>query len=326
MEQTSSKTLSFRHISTATSEAVEYIRKRKNHEIQSLATRWKKFNKSCMGGIEPNTIYTIVGISGSGKSSFVNTLETDLIDLNSNQDVIVLNFSFEMLSSRQVGRKISSKLRQTTAELYSANNELTDDLLDRVEQTSQQIKSYPIYYVDTPGTVEDIASTINYFYETKAKDKKFVIILDHTLLVEDQNRESALQVISELQKLFIKVKKLPNTTIIQLSQMNRNIENPERINNPSMHYPMRSDISSADTIFHASDYVICIHRPELLNIQQYGPNRLLVKNKVYLHILKNRDAGECAILEFDNDLKYNNLIETIREEEPARKISFSNNN
>lgn len=326
MEQTSSKTLSFRHISTATSEAVEYIRKRKNHEIQSLATRWKKFNKSCMGGIEPNTIYTIVGISGSGKSSFVNTLETDLIDLNSNQDVIVLNFSFEMLSSRQVGRKISSKLRQTTAELYSANNELTDDLLDRVEQTSQQIKSYPIYYVDTPGTVEDIASTINYFYETKAKDKKFVIILDHTLLVEGQNRESALQVISELQKLFIKVKKLPNTTIIQLSQMNRNIENPERINNPSMHYPMRSDISSADTIFHASDYVICIHRPELLNIQQYGPNRLLVKNKVYLHILKNRDAGECAILEFDNDLKYNNLIETIREEEPARRISFSNNN
>lgn len=326
MEQMSSKTLSFRHISTATNEAVEYIRKRKNHEIQSLRTRWNKFNKSCMGGIEPNTIYTIVGISGSGKSSFVNTLETDLIDLNSNQDVIVLNFSFEMLSSRQVGRKISSKLRQTTAKLYSANNELTDDLLDRVEQTSQQIKSYPIYYVDTPGTVEDIASTINYFYETKAKDKKFVIILDHTLLVEGQNRESALQVISELQKLFIKVKKLPNTTIIQLSQMNRNIENPERINNPSMHYPMRSDISSADTIFHASDYVICIHRPELLNIRQYGPNRLLVKNKVYLHILKNRDAGECTILEFDNDLKYNNLIETIREEEPARKISFSNNN
>lgn len=326
MEQMSSKTLSFRHISTATNEAVEYIRKRKNHEIQSLRTRWNKFNKSCMGGIEPNTIYTIVGISGSGKSSFVNTLETDLIDLNSNQDVIVLNFSFEMLSSRQVGRKISSKLRQTTAELYSANNELTDDLLDRIEQTSQQIKSYPIYYVDTPGTVEDIASTINYFYETKAKDKKFVIILDHTLLVEGQNRESALQVISELQKLFIKVKKLPNTTIIQLSQMNRNIENPERINNPSMHYPMRSDISSADTIFHASDYVICIHRPELLNIQQYGPNRLLVKNKIYLHILKNRDAGECTILEFDNDLKYNNLIETIREEEPARKISFSNNN
>ena len=132
MEQTSTKTLSFRHISSATNEAVEYIRKRKNHEITSLRTRWNKFNKNCMGGIEPNTIYTIVGISGSGKSSFVNTLETDLIDLNSNQDVIVLNFSFEMLSSRQVGRKLSSKLRQTTTELYSANIELEDDILAKV--------------------------------------------------------------------------------------------------------------------------------------------------------------------------------------------------
>lgn len=326
MEQISSNILPFRHISVATKEAVEYIKKRRNHEIESLKTRWNKFNRCCMGGIEPNTIYTIVGISGSGKSSFVNTLETDLIDLNPNQEVVVLNFSFEMLSSRQVGRKLSSKLRRTTSELYSANEQLDEASVSQVESVSQQIKSYSIYYVDTPGTVAEIASTIEHFYDSmiKGTNKKFIIILDHTLLVEGVFNEVTLRIISDLQKLFIKVKKLPNTTILQLSQMNRNIEAPDRINNPSMHYPLRSDISSADTIFHASDYVICIHRPELLNIQQYGPNRLLVKNKVYLHLLKNRDAGDAAILEFENDLKYNNLIETDRETEAEKKIVFNN--
>ena len=92
--------------------------------------------------------------------------------------------------------------------------------------------------------------------------------------------------------------------------MNRNIEAPERINNPLSHYPMRSDLSSSDAIFQASDYVLVIHRPEILNISEYGPNHLPTQNKVYMHILKNRDAGKPCILEFENDLMYNNLIES----------------
>lgn len=92
--------------------------------------------------------------------------------------------------------------------------------------------------------------------------------------------------------------------------MNRNIEASERINNPSNHYPMRSDLSSSDAIFQASDYVLVLHRPEILNIQEYGVNRLPTANKVYIHILKNRDAGKPCILEFENDLMYNNLVES----------------
>lgn len=307
MEQKSFNTLPFRSISEVADESLEYIRKRKDKMIVPLKTRWNKFNKVCCGGIEPNMIITIAGGSGSGKSAFANTLETDLIDLNPDQEIVILSFSYEMLSYRQVGRKLSNKLRKTTAELYSSDQSLSNTEFNKIEEVADKIKKYPIYYIDTPSTVENMEKTIDYFHENIAKGKWLIVILDHALLVEGQG-ESERGTIVDLQKMFIRKKKLSNTSIIQISQMNRNIEQPDRINNPSMHYPMRSDLAVSDAIFQASDYVTALSRPELLNITAYGIDRLPVKDKVYLHFLKVRD-GEPFILEFENELKYGNLVE-----------------
>lgn len=307
MEQKSFNTLPFKSISEVADESLEYIRKRKDKTIVPLKTRWNKFNKVCCGGIEPNMIITIAGGSGSGKSAFANTLETDLIDLNPDQEIVILSFSYEMLSYRQVGRKLSNKLRKTTAELYSSDQSLSNTEFNKIEEVADKIKKYPIYYIDTPSTVENMEKTIDYFHENIAKGKWLIVILDHALLVEGQG-ESERGTIVDLQKMFIRKKKLSNTSIIQISQMNRNIEQPDRINNPSMHYPMRSDLAASDAIFQASDYVTALSRPELLNITAYGIDRLPVKDKGYLHFLKVRD-GEPFILEFENELKYGNLVE-----------------
>ena len=308
MEQNSYKR-PWRPMSAVTKEAVDYIKSRKEHKISSLKTRWKKLNRVCMGGIEPNIVMTITGISGSGKSSFVNELSTDLIDLNPGKDIVVLNFSLEMVGFRQVGRTLSNKLRKTTSELYSSNQDLDDETFGKIVDVSNQLMTYPIYFVDDPLSPDDVLRTAMAFYneEVKGKGKYFVITYDHALLTKRVG--STLETLSELQEVFIKLKKLPLTSVVQLAQMNRNIEDPQRINNPLAHYPMRSDISSSDSIFQASDYVLVIHRPETLGIQEYGPNRLPTQNKVYMHILKNRDAGKPCILEFENDLAYNNLIE-----------------
>ena len=299
-----------RPMSVVAQEAINYIAGRREHNITSLKTRWIKFNKQCMGGIEPNTVYTIAGISGSGKSSMANLIQTDIIDLNPNEDVIVLTFSLEMVGFRQVGRTLSNKLRRTTSTLYSSETDLDENTFKDVINVSNQLKKYPIYFVDNPSTPTQVNNIIQWFYNKYVKDtnKHFVIIYDHALLTKQEG--STIETISELERVFIQAKKLPLTSIIQLAQMNRNIEQPERINNPMSHYPMRSDLSSSDAIFQASDYVLVIHRPEILNIQEYGPNHLPVNNKVYLHMLKNRDAGKPCILEFENDLMYNNLIES----------------
>ncbi len=296
-------------MSVVAQEAINYIAGRREHNIVSLKTRWEKFNRQCMGGIEPNTVYTIAGISGTGKSSWVNCLVTDIIDLNPTEDIVVLNFSLEMVGFRQVGRTLSNKLRKTTSTLYSSETDLDDETFRKVIAVSNQLKEYPIYFVDNPGTPTQVEQTIKDFYNQYVKDtgKHFVIVYDHTLLTKQVG--SVIETTSELERVFIQAKKYPFTSIIQIAQMNRNIESSERINNPLSHYPMRSDLSSSDAMFQASDYVLVMHRPEILNIQEYGPNRLPTNNKVYMHMLKNRDAGKPCILEFENDLMYNNLIE-----------------
>ena len=308
MEQNLSNLI--RPMSVVAQEAINYISGRRDHSIVSLKTRWAKFNKQCMGGIEPNTVYTIAGISGSGKSSFANEISTDIVDLNPGEEIVILIFSLEMVGFRQVGRTFSNKLRKTTSELYSSLQDLDDETFGQIVDVSNQLKDYPIYFVDDPGNPQQVLQTAVDFYNehVKGTGKYFIILYDHTLLTKRIG--STLETLSELQEVWIRLKKLPLTSVVQITQMNRNIESPERINNASAHYPMRSDLSSSDSIFQASDYVLVVHRPETLNIQEYGPNRLPTQNKVYIHILKNRDAGKPCILEFENDLAYNNLIET----------------
>ena len=299
--------IAYKTIAQAAQESVDYIKARREHTIVPLKTRWKKFNKVCCGGLEPNMILTIAGISGTGKSAIANMIETDLIDLNPSQKVVILDFSFEMVSFRSVTRKLSYRLRRTTSELYGGQEDIDEDTFKRVQEEAAKLAKYPIFYVDTPCTVLQIENTIDYFRNKFPEEWWLIVILDHALLVEGDTERGT---IVDLQKMFIRKKKLPKTSIIQLSQMNRNIEQPERINNPAMHFPLRSDLAASDALFHASDYVIAINRPELLNLQSYGIRHLPVKNKVYLHFLKIRDAGEPCILEFENDLKYGNLIES----------------
>jgi replicative DNA helicase len=303
--------LPYIHIADAADEIISYMDKRRSGKIKSLKTKWEKFNNTCMGGIEPNSIYTFAGISGSGKSSFLNTLESDLFECNPDVEFVVLSFNFEMLSSRQVGRKLSSALSKTTQELYSGLSEekLSKETMAAAKAETEKIKKLPIYYVDLPGNVDDIRQTILEFSKLEfVKDKWLIITLDHTLLTKGRSGEKEREILANLQYMFMEVKKFAKNSIIQLSQMNREIESVDRLNNSSMHFPTRRDIFGGESVFQASDYVVVLHRPELLLLKTYGPSNWPVANRVYMHFLKNRE-GELKILTFNNDLKYNRITD-----------------
>ena len=320
MEENSSR-LEYKRIDQASGEILDYINHRRQGLVKSLATRWTKLNQSIMGGLEWGTIVTIGGMSGSGKSSIANELETSLFDHNKDQVFSVLSFNFEMLAMKQVGRKLSAKMQRTVSELYSSTESLTEaDFEVAKELVKKDISKYDIYYVDVPGTVEQIYNTILRFHEQQLKIKGdeygTVIFLDHTLLTKGRSGQQERHLLAELYRMFMYMKKQINCIIVALSQLNREIERAERLSNPMLHYPMKKDIFGSDSVFHGSDNVIISHKPYMLNLQTYGPNNLPILNPMnakqamlYWHLIKNREGEAGLVLGMLDNLKHNRVDE-----------------
>jgi replicative DNA helicase len=331
MEERWSNSMEYTHILEATEEALEYIDNRRQGLERSLETRWDKFNKVTMSGIDWNTIMTIGGMSGSGKSAIANELETSLFDRNPDEKFAVLSFNFEMLAMKQVGRKISSKLDKSVSELYSSEDKLSDTDYKLVKDKATHIaENYDIYYVDTPGSVEQVYDTVMSFYEKQSaihgEDFGVVVFLDHTLLTKGRQRESERELLARLYKMFMFVKKKIKCIFVVLSQLNREIESADRLSNPMLHYPMKKDIFGSDAVFHGSDYVMISHKPYMLNMQTYGPNNLPIVNPlnsqqpmIYWHLIKNRDGEAGVVLSMVDNLQFSRVDEHY---EPG-KIQFS---
>lgn len=303
-------------IETAAKDVIAYMNKRRQGLAPSLKTSWKKFNEACMGGIEWNTITTIAGMSGSGKSSIVNELETSLFDLNPDENFSVLNFNFEMLAMKVVGRKISKNLGLTTIQLYSGqeNDVLSDENYNKaLDLAKTTISKYDIHYVDTPGTVEQIKSTILSFCLSRGNNNKdsehgTVIALDHALLVNGKGEEMERKILFELMVMMNTLKKSMKVSFILLSQLNRNIEIPDRIVNPDLQYPRKADLFGADSMYQFSDVVLISHNPKMLGIRRYGPDKVDTAGKIFWHFLKIREGMPFVAIMKDN-LKHNEIID-----------------
>lgn len=321
MAEKLSKSLKYRHIRRASDEVLQYMDDRRLGKIRSVKTRWEKLNNAVTGGLEWGTIVTVAGMSGSGKSSVANEMETSLFDHNPHESFSVISFNFEMLAMKQVGRKISGKLDLTSTQLYSGTDMLGDKEFEQAKQVIEDsINDYDIYYVDVPGTVEQMYNTIKKFHAAQKRKKGdnygSVIFLDHTLLTKGAQGANEREILTKLYKMFMLLKKEIKCITVVLSQLNRNIESSERLANPMMHYPMKKDIFGSDSVFHGSDIVLISHKPYMLHLQSYGPNNLPVTNPqtpeqamIYWHIIKNREGEAGVVLSMVDNLKFSKIDE-----------------
>ena len=316
MEKNSSNVdcpLEIRSIKDATDEEIKYIDDRRHGRIKSLATPWKKYNNVSMGGIEWHTMHTIGGMSGSGKTAILNQLETELIQLNPNEKFDILSFNFEMLARNLVGRKISKEIGISVQDLHSGKEGLmlSDADYNKVVATRQKLKNMPIYYVDTAGTVNEMLRTIIAFSK-RNPGRGLLMTLDHTLLVNgsagEVERIVLVNLVKELKRAIKHFKSIgKNFSCIILTQLNRNIEESDRMAEPgSQNFPKKKDIFGGDALYQMSDVVLVTMNPFQQGMDVYGPSKWTTKGFLYWHFIKVRE-GEPIIAKMVNKLAINTV-------------------
>ena len=274
-------------------EALKYMQRRQQGLEKSIYTPWPKFNDAATDGLEWNTLTVIGGRPGSGKTLIKDQIVRESFALNPHDDFRVLEFNFEMVGRTSVIREFSSLTGKTYKELCSAGSTLSSNIINECHQYAKERTKYPIDIINAPMTVNQMRDQID-AYMNLHKGQKTMITLDHTILVKrapyQNNRQDML---FDLGEFFTQCKRDYPCLFIALSQLNRNIDNPDRaVNGKYGNYILESDIFGSDAMLQHADMLIGINRPAKQKIRFYGPDRYIIEDDKTLvfHFLKARNG------------------------------------
>jgi len=272
---------------------LKYMLNRQKGLEKSIYTPWPKFNDATTDGLEWNTLTVIGGRPGSGKTLIKDQIIRESFTLNPNDDFRVLEFQFEMVGRTSALREFSSITGKTYKELCSAGSKLSTDIINICHQYAKERVKNPVDIISRPMTINQMREQVD-LYMDHHKGKKTIITLDHTMLVKRAPyQNNSLDMLFELGEFFTQCKRDYPCLFITLSQLNRNIDNPDRaVDGKYGNYILESDIFGSDAMLQHADNLIGINRPAKQKIKYYGPDRYIINSErdLVLHFLKARNG------------------------------------
>lgn len=280
--------------------AILKIKGRRKGEIKSLKSAWPKFNDAFCDGLEWRTITVVGARPGTGKTLFMEQLVSDIIDHNTDQEFRVLKFQLEMVDETSGVRKLSLKTGADYNTLMSKDRVLVDKAIyDKcIEYYDKSEGNDLINVVYDACTVDEMCATIHYEIEKyKREDGTYMnmlVAIDHSALFRlSKGQKDKFDMLGSLGEALTMMKKKYPVAFVVLSQLNRNIETPDRQRDGEYgNYVLDSDIYGSDALLQHADVVIGINKPSLKKIRQYGPDRYIVNDEDMLvfHFLKSRNG------------------------------------
>jgi replicative DNA helicase len=278
----------------AFNDALKYMKNRQSGLEKSIYTPWPKFNDATVDGLEWNSLTVIAARPGSGKTLIKDQIIRESFVLNPHDDFRVLEFQFEMVGRNSAIREFTSVTGKPYKELTSANGgKLSDAVLNQCYEYAKTRVKYPVDVISTPLTVNQMREQVDMYMDAH-KGKKTIITLDHTLLVKRAPyQKDRLDMLFELGEFFTQCKRDYPCLFIVLSQLNRNVEDPERaVDGKYGNYITEQDIFGSDAMLQHADTLIGVNRPAHRKIRFYGPDRFIIEDDSVLvfHFLKARNG------------------------------------
>jgi len=177
-------------------------------------------------------------------------------------------------------------------------------------------------------TVDEMCATIHYEMENnKREDGTYVnllVAIDHSALFRVTKGQTKFDMLNYLGECLTIMKKKYPAAFVVLSQLNRNIDAPDRQRDGEYgNYVLDSDIYGSDALLQHADVVMGINKPSVRKIRQYGPERFIISDEdtLVFHFLKSRN-GTTRISFFKLDRTTMRIIEIPTPPQATKKMSI----
>jgi replicative DNA helicase len=278
--------------------AILKIKARRKGELKSLRSGWPKFNDAFCDGLEWRTITVVGARPGTGKTLFMEQLISDIIEHNADQEFRVLKFQMEMLDETNGIRKLSLNTKSDYNTLMSKGEPVDEKIFYKcVDFYEKSINNDFIDVIYDACTIDEMCATIHYYMEQQKINDKYMntlVTIDHsTLFKVAKGQKDKFEMLYALGEALTMMKKKYPVAFLVLSQLNRNIDNPDRARDGEYgNYVLDSDIFGSDALLQHADVVLGINKPSLRKIRQYGPERFIISDEDTLafHFLKSRNG------------------------------------
>lgn len=306
MSETNFRKRKWKSLKSAYQEGLDYMQGRQSGIITSLKTPWLKFNDATADGIEWNSTTVIAARPATGKTLIKDQIIREAFILNPKSNFRVLEFSLEMVGRVSAIRAFSSFIGRPYKYLCSADGTISNEDMEKCFLYAKKMVEYPIDVIEDPCTVNEFREIIAEYMDAHSIEKKndkgqpyreftkTIITLDHSLLLKKAPFEKdKMDTLFALGEALTDLKRKYPIAFIILSQLNRDIDRPERNEDGKYgNHILESDIYGADALLQHADTLVGVNRPAKQKIKFYGVERYIIEDLSVLvfHFIKARNG------------------------------------